>query len=142
MVAPRSGAAPAAEGGRTARASARGAALAAAAFASVAAFAVSPWLFCSLMLSVDTSVSGVGDSGCEEFNQEFDLTIPIASFGCQLGRRQSGSLEQIAACLERLRLALNRLICNDEHNFAVVDASRRRARLLDCIHISEPILPV
>jgi hypothetical protein len=83
MVAPRAGAAPAAEGGRTARASAPGAALAAAAFASVAAFAVSPWLFCSLMLSVDTSVSGVGDSGCEEFNQEFDSTIPIASFGCQ-----------------------------------------------------------
>jgi hypothetical protein len=50
---------------------------------SVAAGAVSPWLFFSLMMSVDTSVSGVGDSGCEEFDKEFELTIPIASFGCQ-----------------------------------------------------------
>ena len=32
-------------------------------------------------------------------------------------------------------LALKRLICNDEHNLAVANASREDAMLLDCLHI-------
>jgi hypothetical protein len=104
-----------------------------AALASVAAFAVSAWLCCSLMLSVDTSVGGAAIDGC----QEFELTIPVASFGCQPGPCAS------FARAARVRwLALNRSICNDEHNFAAANASRRCAMLLDCFHILEPILPV
>jgi hypothetical protein len=52
-------------------------------------------------------------------DQEFELTIPIASFGCQPAGRLKRLILPRASCLDRLRLALTRLICNHERNFAV-----------------------